>query len=120
MSTYGGCVALLYLKSGYSPCEVASYLALVTLAHDAKEAGSDIMKLLALVPHANAIIDALKEFKSGGLMREELFKNDVCAIAGVVIVEMGQQEWISRVLSDPVIGQERVARSRIDYSEIEG
>ena len=60
------------------------------------------------------MIDVLTEYKNAGLMRDELFKNDARAILGVVIVEKGQPEWISRVLSDPVIAKERVATSRIN------
>lgn len=114
ISHYGVGVALLSLESGYSHCETASHLALATLARDAKDAGFDITKLIALVPHARAMIDVLTEYKNAGLMRDELFKNDARAILGVVIVEKGQPEWISRVLSDPVIAKERVATSRIN------
>lgn len=115
---YGLGVAQLSLESGYSPAETASHLALVTLAMDANEAGNDIERLIALVPHARAMIDVLTELKNADLIREDIFKNDGRAILGVVIVEKDQPAWVERVLSDPVIAKERVATSRINYKDL--
>lgn len=115
ITVYGISVALLNLESGYNHCETASYLALATLAMDVKVAGTDIIKLIALLPHARAMIDILTSFKNAGQMREELFANDARAILGVTIVGKDQSSWLSKVLSDTVIAQERVATSRISY-----
>lgn len=119
ITTYGVGVARLSLESEYRPCQTASYLALVTLARDAQEAGRDIIKQTALLPHARKMIDILSQFKNDALIREEWFKNDTRAIYGVTIVEKGRAEWISRVLSDPVIAQNRVATSRNNYGAMD-
>lgn len=120
ITPYGVGVALLSLESGYNNVETASHLALATLARDAKEAGHDIVKLIALVPHARAMVDILSKCKEAGLMREELFKNDARAMLKVVIVDKDQPVWIERVLSDQIVSQDRVAFSRINYSEMTG
>lgn len=36
-------------------------------------------------------------------------------LARVSTVDEYQQEWIEKVLSDPVAGKERLATSRVDY-----
>lgn len=86
LTRYGMGIALLSLESGYSHLETASHLALLTLALDAKEAGTDIVRLMFLVPHARSMIDVLKEYQQHhpSLMREALFKNDATAMLKVV------------------------------------
>lgn len=120
LTRYGLGVACLSLKSGYSQLETASRLALVTLAWDVKEAGTDIVTLIAFVPHARSMVDILTQYQKQhpGLMREELFKNDALAMLKVVMVDQDQRAWIERVLSDPTIASERVANSRIDYRKL--
>jgi hypothetical protein len=103
---------------GYSDAETASYFALATLARDVKDAGDNIEKLAAFLPHATAMLKILKEYKDAGLIREALWKNDTTAIWHVANVDKEQLSWIERVLSDPVISNDRVAVSRIDYSEV--
>ena len=120
LTPYGAGVALLSLESSYSHVETASHLALATLALDAKEAGDDITKLMALLPHARAMVDILTELKNAGLMREELFKNDARAMLKVVIVDRDQPAWIERVLCDPMIAKEHMATSRINYRQMLG
>ena len=61
LTPYGAGVALLGCESGYNEVETASHIALTTMARDLKEAGSDISKLLAFVPHARASLELLKE-----------------------------------------------------------
>jgi hypothetical protein len=114
ISAYGVGVAILSLESGHSPCETASHMALVTLARDARDAGLDIAQLAILVPRATSMISVLIEFKNAGLIRESLFKNDARAILGVVMVDEHQEDWISLVLSDPILAGRRVATFCID------
>ncbi len=116
ITPYGLAVGLLSLESNYSPAEVASHLGLATLALDAKEAEMDITKLIALLPHARAMVEILSEFKESGLMREEIYKNNSHAILKVVIPDKNQPIWIERVLSDPMVAKDRVAISNINYN----
>lgn len=118
ISPYGIGVALLSLESGYSHAETASQIVLATLALDAKAASGDLLRSIAMAPHAKAIIEILSEYKRTGLMREEIFQNDARAVIGVVTVDQNQKQWIDSVLSDNIISQDRLAISSIDYKNL--
>jgi hypothetical protein len=115
LTPYGAGVALLELESGYNAVETASHLSLTTLALDVREAGTDIEKLMRFMPHAMALLEVLKEYKDKGMMNPTQWQNDANAIARVSTVDEHQEEWIEKVLSDPVAGKERLATSRVDY-----
>jgi hypothetical protein len=116
LTPYGASVASLELQSGYSPAEVASHLALITMALDIKNVGLST-QLLWFVPHARALLDVLKSYRDKGLMREAIWKNDATAVYGISMVDNKQVQWIDKVLSDPIAGKERLANSRINYEE---
>jgi hypothetical protein len=109
-------VIFMQLSSGYSEAEAASHIAVVTMARDLKETGSDLFALMNFVPHARLILEHLKAYKDGGLMREEIWRNDSTAIGKLSMVPTERDQWIARVLIDPVSGKNRLANSRIDYS----
>jgi hypothetical protein len=46
-------------------------------------------------------------------MQPALWENDARAIVGIITVDEQQEAWLSRVLSDPVAAEDRLARSRI-------
>lgn len=114
---YGIGITRFSFVSGYSPCETASHLALSTLALDIKEGFPDIRKMMRPVPNASAMFHILVDFKNAGLMREELVENDARAIFHVITPGKHQLTWISQVLSDPLIAQNRVANLRNDFSK---
>jgi hypothetical protein len=117
ISPYGVGVALLGLESDYSAAETASHLALVTLAQDCSST-SDISILLALFTHSMAMIKILSEYRTAGQIRNELYDNDVTAMAKVAYVDEHQIGWIKKVLSDPLIQNDRVAKTRINYEKM--
>ncbi|MBY5329565.1 hypothetical protein [Rhizobium leguminosarum] len=117
---YGVGVCLLSIYSGYTPFEAASQIALGTLARDVREAGTNMLKLMAFLPHARAMIDVIHEYADRGLLRNSLSENDINAMMRVVTVAPEQNAWIDRVLSDPIIAQERMAMSMVDYSKMFG
>ena len=53
--------------------------------------------------------------KEKGMMNPTQWQNDANAIARVSTVDEHQEEWIEKVLSDPIAGKERLATSRVDY-----
>lgn len=112
LTRYGAGVALLSLESDYSPAETASQLALATIAHDMKEQ-PDVEKVMEISVRGYAVLECLKKFKDNGLMRESIWANDATAIAKIINPSPETEEWIDRVLSDPVVGRERVAVSRV-------
>lgn len=110
LSAYGVGTVVASNMSGYSPHETASMVALMTIARDVREAGSDIFVLMLIATHATEVIKMLHAFKTQGLMREEIWANDVNALKNIVYVEAQSAEWIEKVLSgDPIAGKERLA-----------
>ncbi len=115
LTPHGVGVALLSLESGYNEFSTSTQMALVTLAMDIREAGDDITKLMAFVPHTMAMIDIMKEWKDKGVLPQEIFENDGRAMIKITTVSPDQKEWLDRVLSDPISAKERVANCRLDY-----
>jgi hypothetical protein len=66
------------------------------------------------------MIDIIHEYADRGLLRNSLSENDIDAMMRVVTVASEQNAWIDRVLSDPIIAQERMAMSMVDYSKMFG
>lgn len=111
---YGVGVAQLELMSGYNAIETASHIALTTLALDVRNAGNDIVALTAFVPHGMALLEVLKNFKDNGKINPTQWANDANAIFHIVHVDQNQEEWIKKILSDPIAGKERLAISNIN------
>jgi hypothetical protein len=117
---YGVGVCLLSIESGYTPFEAASQIALGTLARDVRATGTNMLRLMAFLPHARAMIDIIHDYTDRGLLRNSLSENDINAMMRVVTVAPEQNAWIDRVLSDPIIAQERMANSIVDYDKVFG
>ncbi|MGV4796287.1 hypothetical protein [Rhizobium sp. F40D2] len=115
LTPYGHAFSLISLGSGYNEFATASQIALVTLATDIREAGHNITKLMAFMPHTMAMIDIMNEWKDRGVLPQAIFENDGRAMVKVAMVSPEQNEWIDKVLSDPVSTAERVAQCRLDY-----
>jgi len=113
---YGVGVAVASHLSGYSPHESASLIASTTLALEIQNANNDIIALMMIAVHALEVTRRLAAFAKQGLMREEIFENDRIALLGLIATDADQKSWVDRLLSDPVAGKERLAKSRIKYS----
>jgi hypothetical protein len=109
LTPYGTGVALLSIKSGYNPVEVASHIAHVTLALDVREAWRDPDELERLALRGMALLEILKKHKDSGAMPPTQWKNDARAVMGIIMVNQEQEGWVERVLGDPVAGKERLA-----------
>jgi hypothetical protein len=120
ISDYGVALALLSLQSGYSPAETASQLVLGTIARDAKAARDnfDLKESLGIAAHVRAIVDFLTMYKDKGLIREELFRNDVNAMLKIAMLGPEASQWIDKVLGDPMLAKERVATSQVSYKKL--
>ncbi len=112
---YGAAVAQAELTSGYNAVETASHIAFTTLALDVKEAGDDIMALAAFLPHGQALLELLKQYKDQKLMNPTQWENDARAIFHIINVDEHQLEWIENILSDPIASKERLANSQVGY-----
>lgn len=116
MTPYGTKVALLEVQNGYSPVEVASHLALTTMALDIKSGDQGIERLMRIHSHGAALLEVLKEYRDNKMMRDAMWQNDAKAVFHIATVDQHQLEWIDKVLSDPIAGKERLANSRIKYA----
>ncbi len=114
LEPYGVGLAFIEMESGYNAVETASHIALTTLARDVREAGTNIIKLMSFVPQAMHLLAVLKDYKDQDMMHPTQWQNDANAIWHVVNVNEHQEEWIEKVLSDPIAGKERLAIRRID------
>lgn len=118
LTRYGYAFSLISLGSGYDEFATATQIALVTLASDVRQAGHDITKLMAFMPHTMAMVDIMKDWKDRGMLREDIFQNDGRAMVKVATVSPEQNEWIDKVLSDPVSTAERLATCRLEYMDL--
>lgn len=115
---YGAGVAIASHLSGYSPHESASLIASTTLALEIRNANNDIVVLMKVAVHATAVSRRLASFAQQGLIRKDVFENDMLAILGLITIDADQKKWVDRLLSEPVAGKERLANSRISYLKV--
>ncbi|HSH97390.1 MAG: hypothetical protein ACAH07_08485 [Methylophilaceae bacterium] len=118
LTAYGAGVALLEIESGYNVVEAASHIAFTTMALDIREAGDDIAKIISFLPHREALLKILKEYKDKGMMNPTQWENDAAAIFHISNVDQHQIPWIQKILSDPIAGKQRLAVSRVQYQEL--
>lgn len=114
LNEVGYAYAFMSLTSGYGYAETASQIALVTMARDVRQAMPDIVKVLKLLAHSRAIIDILKEMKDLGMFSEKAFLNDAAFFFKISIIDENQCTWISKLLEDPVLSNERLSVSTIN------
>jgi hypothetical protein len=106
----GATVAAYSLTSGYNSVEVASYFAVITTALDVKEAGDDIDILMTIFTRTlSHVLVVLKSYVDSGQMRNDLWENDARALQHTTNIDESQEEWVEKVLTDPVAAKDRLA-----------
>ncbi|EHQ1180560.1 hypothetical protein KE955_000591 [Escherichia coli] len=98
LTPYGASVSLLSLSNGFSKEETFSHIALMALSQHAKAAGSDVIELSKVSIRAMSIAESLTKLFRKGLIRSEIYKNDLNAIMAVSTINKNQEDWISIVL----------------------
>ncbi|TBR56057.1 hypothetical protein EYS06_00010 [Escherichia albertii] len=98
LTPYGVSVSLLSLSNGFSKEETFSHIALMALSQHAKVAGSDVIELSKVSIRAMSIAESLTKLFRKGLIRSEIYKNDLNAIMAVSTINKNQEDWISIVL----------------------
>lgn len=86
------------LSNGFSKEETFSHIALMALSQHAKVAGSDAIELSKVSIRAMSIAENLTKLFRKGLIRSEIYKNDLNAIMAVSTINENQEDWISIVL----------------------
>jgi hypothetical protein len=115
LTPYGVGLALVSVQSGYSSAETASHLAVLTLARDVQEAGTDLDARIRFYALGMAILKRMKELKDDNRMREEIWRNDSTTIGKIMIPSTETLPWINKVLSGSIDGAERVANFEIKW-----
>jgi hypothetical protein len=60
--------------------------------------------------HTTLVIKALHKFKAEGMMRDDLYNNDVNALQKIGYINAESEDWARKVLNrDPIAGKERLA-----------
>lgn len=113
---YGSGVSLYIHRSGYNEVETAAYIALTTMALDIKEAGHSSIIGIHIFFHARTLLEILKDYKEKGMIHPTEWQGLSTAFFRLATPDAQQNEWVERILSDPVTGKERLARSRINYT----
>jgi hypothetical protein len=110
----GSVIAIKMMKSGYNEVESASYIAMVTMALDIKNADKNLELLMSFSSHVRALLDLLKKYKDENKMREDVWKNNSKAIFKIFYLDENTKSWIEKILtSDDSIKWLRLANSRI-------
>jgi hypothetical protein len=110
----GSVIAIKMMKSGYNEVESASYIAMVTMALDIKNADKNLELLMSFSSHVRALLDLLKKYKDENKMREDVWKNNSKAIFKIFYLDENTKSWIEKILtSDDSIKGLRLANSRI-------
>jgi len=117
LTPYGAGVALLEIQSGYNEVETASHIALTTMALDIRGAGKSAKKLISFFLHGHSLLKVLKNYKDQNMMHPAQWQNDSNAVFRLSTIDENQEEWLEKILSDPIAGKERLATSRIDYNQ---
>jgi hypothetical protein len=110
ITAHGAKVAADSLSNRYNSVEVASYIAVVTTALDVKEAGDDIDTLMTIFTRTRShVLVVLKDYAESDQMRKELWENDVRSLERTTNIDESQEEWVEKVLTDPVPAKVRLA-----------
>lgn len=114
LTPYGIGMVVASGMSGYSPHETASMVALMTFAWDIRESRNDVAIMMKVAVHGVEVIKILHQFKEQGLLKEDIWENDVNAIKNIINPSSQTKEWVAKVLDgDPIAGKERLAKRTV-------
>jgi len=117
LTIVGAGYAIMQRKSGFGTVEVASQIALHTLALDLRNAGTDIERIAEIAENAKRIIGLLNGYKSAGKIRAVQWEKDTRAIAGIAFPGHQQDAWLESTLNNPMVGETRLAVNVSDDDE---
>ncbi|HBR2909553.1 TPA: hypothetical protein L9R01_003873 [Klebsiella pneumoniae] len=110
LSPHGAAVALMLMESDYSKEESLSYLGLIALAQDMISSGKGINDILNVSKRGKCLIEIIGNLHKNGLIRYELYLNDISAIKSITFIEENYGDIIKLVInSDPHANADRVA-----------
>ena len=111
-------IALLEARKDPNALEIASHMALITMAQDAREANPDPMQITRMFQHSIAILECLKEYLDEGRISKEAWEPLTESFYHITYPSEHTEEWVDKVLQDQLAKHGRLATSRIDYGEV--
>lgn len=117
LTVVGAGYAIMQRKSGFKAVEVASQIALHTLALEIRSAAANSERTAEIVEDAKRIAEVLDGYKSDGTIHAIQWENDTKAIAGLAFPGARQDDWLDATLSNPMVGETRLAVSLFDDEE---
>lgn len=106
---------LLYTKE--HPIDIACIISILTLALDLREIGDDVLNRSRIISHAAALADMIEDYQKLGLISKQDYKSYIKRIAAISTPALRQRVLIELMLSDPVFRDDRMATSKIDYTD---
>lgn len=107
---HGAAVALMLMESDYSKEESLSYIGLIALAQDMMSSSKGINDILNVSKRGRSLIEIIGNLHKNGMIRNELYLNDISAIKSITFIEENHNEIINLVInSDPHANADRVA-----------
>lgn len=93
------------------PVSLAVRIAYTTMAYDLNQTGAGDTALLRFRPQAADILNLLQEYKQHDLLSETDWQTAQEMIIAINAINAQQQATVEQVLSDPLFGSQRLARS---------
>lgn len=99
------------LNEGLDPVSLSVRIAYTTMAYDLSQTGAAATALLRFRPQAADILNILQEYKQHDLLSEADWQEAQALIIAISAINEQQEATVKKVLSDPMFGGQRLARS---------
>ena len=111
LTDYGLELAEKSLSDNEDPVSLSIRIAYTTMAFDLNQTGAGDTALLRFRPQAADTLHLLEEYKQHDLLSETEWQTAQDIIIAINAINAQQQATIEQVLSDPLFGSQRLARS---------
>lgn len=111
LTEYGQELVQQKLEEGIDPVLLSIRIAYTTMAYDLSQTGAAATALLRFRPQATDILNILQEYKQHELLSESDWLESQTLIIAISAINEQQEATVKQVLSDPLFGEQRLARS---------
>ena len=111
LTDYGLELAEQQLNENKDPVSLSIQIAYTTMAYDLSQTGAAATALLRFRPQAADILNLLQEYKKHDLLSEAEWQKAQDIIIAISAINEQQEAMVKQVLSEPLFGEQRLARS---------
>ncbi|MBD3671763.1 MAG: hypothetical protein HUJ29_13420 [Gammaproteobacteria bacterium] len=108
----GIAAAQVKLDSGSDPVEVATWIAVISMAYQLKHAGAAATGVLRFRPQAADLLEKVTALKEDGHLEARHWQELHDAILGISSINEQQARWIDDVLSHPLAQSSPLAQHK--------